>query len=442
MLRVNRDQDGWVLVVAMVSMALMLVLGLVILSTADTQTKQSRQQRERESAFNMAEAALGNEVFLLSRGWPGSSPGLAACTQSSAPTGTSTTCPVDATLKANFAQSGVTQADYTTGVTWKTQVLDDGSVTCTNPAATLDLSNYYVDAASNPAGAAQSCAASAYDANGNNQIWVRAEGLVRGHRRVLVGRAQIQEIPVPWPRLAVQAGHMVMSNNKNEDVNAGGTAISLRCGTAGQAMPPGGVPGCADFTTGQLTNGTVAFGYTPTNALPLNIREALKATAKAQGHYCGDATAAGYATSGFCDASGCPSGLGNSAGTNPGWIVWLDGVSATCKYTGMETWNSAAHPGMVIVDHGAPSAIPQLYLGGTGNFYGILYAINSNNLTADLIQLKGNGTIQGAVAVDGAGGVDFGNSNNTRLTFDPNITGKLSFNGAAGIVQNTWRQLQ
>ena len=45
----------------------MVAIGLAVLSQVDTQTTQSRKERERESSFNLAEAALSAQTFVLGR---------------------------------------------------------------------------------------------------------------------------------------------------------------------------------------------------------------------------------------------------------------------------------------------------------------------------------------------------------------------------------------
>ena len=52
---------------AILLMAIMLSVGFAVASTVDTQTSQSRKERERESTFNLAEAALSAQTFILGR---------------------------------------------------------------------------------------------------------------------------------------------------------------------------------------------------------------------------------------------------------------------------------------------------------------------------------------------------------------------------------------
>jgi Tfp pilus assembly protein PilX len=427
MSRIAGEERGWVMVVAMATLALMIVIGLAILSVADTQSQQSRKQRERDSAFNMAEAALGNQVYVLSRNWPGSSANAfnTACNEGT--TGASNQCPVDAQLRANFAQADpiagtTTQVDYTLAPNWSTAIYDDA--TCSS----VDYSKYYVETLTSCVGVNH------YDANGNNQVWVRASATVRGHQRVLVGRAEVQKITLPFPRFVVQSNNLHI---KNGGVATGtGGDIELRC-TGGY------IAACADYPAASVSPGSTTFGYTGTSALSASLQAALKATSKAEGHYCKiptSATDANSVSTGFtCDASGCPSTLGNTTGSGNGWIVWADGPTAQCKYTGNTQYNSAAHPGAAIIGQG-----PGWFeIQGSADFYGVFYAINRLNLASPaLLQWHGNGAVHGAVAADGNGSIDMCCSSKANFTFDANALGGLQVNGAAGIVQNTWRQIQ
>ena len=67
MKKLRHDERGNVLVTAILLMSVMLSVGLAVASTVDTQTGQARQERERESTFNLAEAALSAQTFILGR---------------------------------------------------------------------------------------------------------------------------------------------------------------------------------------------------------------------------------------------------------------------------------------------------------------------------------------------------------------------------------------
>ena len=58
-----------------------------------------------------------------------------------------------------------------------------------------------------------------------------------------------------------------------------------------------------------------------------------------------------------------------------------------------------------------------------------------------LINLKGNISIFGAIVIDGAGGLSAGSSK-VNLVYNPNAFSGLKAFGTAGIVQNTFREIQ
>ena len=67
MKRLRDDERGMVIVTAVMLLLIMVAIGLAVLSQVDTQTTQSRKERERESSFNLAEAALSAQTFVLGR---------------------------------------------------------------------------------------------------------------------------------------------------------------------------------------------------------------------------------------------------------------------------------------------------------------------------------------------------------------------------------------
>ena len=61
------DERGNVIVTAMLLLAIMMGIGFSVAAQVDTQTGHSRTERERESSFNLAEAALSAQTFILGR---------------------------------------------------------------------------------------------------------------------------------------------------------------------------------------------------------------------------------------------------------------------------------------------------------------------------------------------------------------------------------------
>jgi hypothetical protein len=144
-------------------------------------------------------------------------------------------------------------------------------------------------------------------------------------------------------------------------------------------------------------------------------RARLKATAIANGTY--------YATT-------CP-----TAAQLTGQVVYVD-VTGSCGYTSNSQFNSAAAPGVLILDHAT------LSLGGTCNFFGVVYAANASNLAADMVQTQGNSVVTGGVVIDGAAGQFVVGSSGDNIVFDLNAYRAVASLGSAGIIQNTFREIK
>jgi hypothetical protein len=96
--------------------------------------------------------------------------------------------------------------------------------------------------------------------------------------------------------------------------------------------------------------------------------------------------------------------------------------------------NSAASPGALILVNGTVS------IGGTANFYGLLYCVNAQGSTGAVLTVSGNGGLQGLVSIDGGGGVVAGSSK-TNIIYDPRASHVLTGSAGATVAKNTWRQL-
>lgn len=401
--RVHEQEGGWVLLASIAVMAIVLTIGGAVLSMADTQTDGARQQRTRESAFNVAEAALNAQIFSLARDWPGG--GQAATPYTPCSEGVATArCPSGGDV------TGLLPTADVAGATWATQVRDNGA---TNGA------QFYSDSLvqSQPG----------YDANRDGQVWVRATATAKGKTRTVVALVRAEQQQEDIPHGALITGRLDISNMGNKiiiDAGAGGgspTAI-VRCtpqvgeGTSCLGHPVGQgviktVPDLYSYLGRQLSPNTVQTAYTGGDAMTPEARARLKATAIADGTY--------YTT--------CPPTL-------TGGVVYIEGVTGTCTYVGNSTFNAAGAPGMVLMTSGT------LYLGGTTTFYGVLYHANASDSAGTAINLQGNTTVVGGILVDGPG-LTIAGSSKLNLQLDPSAFNAVRSYGSAGIVQNTWREL-
>jgi len=382
-----RDESGAVLATSMIMLGLMMTMALAAFAYVDTQQQSSASERIRETSFNLSESLLGAQVFILSRGWPGTA---ANAYPSNCTTGVvSVRCPDAAAVAGAFGGPDVAQ-----GITWSTRVRDNSS-----PAA-----NFYSDAitASQPT----------YDANADGKLWVRAQASIDGRRRTLVGLVKVEEVTEAFPKNVITAGKFQTSNQGRKVIvdtkgnSAQAAPLAVRCLVLTSA--------CLDYEAnkGQVSPDTTQTGYTGGNALSPDALERLRDKAIANGTY--------YAT-------GCPA--------NPsGALVYI--ANGNCSYNNSAgtCCNTQAAPGMLIIANGTLSM--------TGNivFSGVVYMANQQNSSSYILNLGGTVAILGAIAIDGNGGLSAGASG-VNVVYDANVFSRIVSYGNAGIIQNTWREI-
>jgi len=407
--KATSSEDGWVLVTAILVMALILSIGLALLSVADTQQGQGRLERVRESSFNLAEGALYNQSQILARNWPSTSAGAfpSSCTDAS----TVTLCP----NRSSFAQSTggssnsiFSSPDYQSGVAWTLTVRDNGNASGTPTTA------YDQNVANGNQG---TCVAPCtWDANDDLQLWVRAEGTVRGKTRRMVALLQLEQTTISFPTNAVTAGWASTSNNGNKAIvttqdGATGSQVVLRCNTAPAI---GGSCNQIQREDAQVSPDRVVIDGSAGNALSAAMKSALINGA--------DHT---YTT--------CPSPTDASAWSG---IVYLNiPTGTTCNVHA--TVNSATSPGVLAVARG------KIVIEAGSTFYGLIYHMNLDNSNGYVVDTSGNPNIYGGIAVDGNGGVDLGSAsgNTATVNFRAGSFNPYKVIGTAGLVQNTWREL-
>jgi hypothetical protein len=402
-LRRLRGERGNVMVTAMLLIAVMLSVGLAAMSTVDTQSEQSRRERVGESSFNLAEAALSNQIFILGRKGTGtpSRPYPAVC-----PDATNEFCPDDARLLVNYDQA--TQVDFDPAQTdWYTWVRDNAG-TGALPGAE---DTFWEDGLL--------ATRERYDANQDKLMWVRAQATVRGRERAMVGLVRIEPRPITFPNYAILAGKFRTSNNGNKTlVDAGNSlGVTVRC----QGSPPQTIPdddGCIEYRLGQINpQATVKNGHGVDETVDDETLEALLDVARANGTY----------------LTSCPSGTADGALT--GDVVVLD-TNAACSFRSNVQHNSPTDPGLLIIMSGKFEML------GTATFYGLVYAPNRppSSTDADIIKVHGNAVLTGGAIVDYDGGVEAGSSGKQNITYNANVFNINAF-GTAGVVQNTWREI-
>ena len=238
--------------------------------------------------------------------------------------------------------------------------------------------NYYDDA--------QTISGPSYDANLDGKLWVRAQAVVRGRKRTLVGLVRVEQVTEQLPNSVVVAGHFGTTNNgKKVIVDTQGSAaapapLQVRCT---------GTTGCLDYPANkdQVKPDTSQTGYTGGNGLTDDALARLRERAIADGTY--------Y-------ASGCPA--------NPsGAVVFVENGNCSYNNSAGACCNSTASPGVLIFARGT------LSMSGNIVYHGLVYMGNQQSSSGYVVSLGGTAAIQGSVQIDGAGGLLAGSSGQRRV---------------------------
>ncbi|HEU4975994.1 MAG TPA: PilX N-terminal domain-containing pilus assembly protein [Baekduia sp.] len=416
-----RAEDGIALVVAMLLMFFMLTIGLAAIQLSDSQSSLTAKQRQRETSFNVAEAALNAQVTQIAHHWIGINGSTGAATPFTPCPGGSY-CPDSTELT-----SMIPSADTKQPVDWRTQVFDNSD----------GLESYFSDAS---VGTQCGC-----DFNNDGKVWVRSQATVRGHLRTIVSLVQQQTQAESVPHAAIIAGSLSITNNGqhggNVIIDTNGGLLATRCSpppwtptvsesssTPCMGQPEGvGSTRTEDRWNALLNSQVEGFGgyqpgYDPDPLFSQDQVNRFLNTARAEGTY----------------YTSCPSTL-------TGEVVVVD-VAGQCSYNGNGSFNTQSDPGFVIFLNASSS----LSLGGTRTFYGVVYHANMGNApivgsatqsTGTLVSLDGNAKIFGGVLIDGPGRVEAGSSAAPNIFFDDHGYDAVRSYAGAGIIQNSWREI-
>lgn len=412
-----RAEQGYALVTAMILMGIMMSLGLAIFAYSDGQIRQTHVERVRESSFNLAERALEQQTFKLSRSWAGSA--ITAYPAACEPTTASPVCPNSTQLI-----SGGDAPDATAETTWATYVRDNGDM---DPATDNTGEDFYSEALVD--------GRPGWDANKDGVLWVKATAVVRDRTRTLVAKVKVESITLPFPKTSITANTLYLSNNGNKtiiDTNGPSDGdvgpVLLRCPTSaeptgcvvsngGKAFDPASDPRISPPGFGRPASDTVVGAETIAQ---------LKDTARANGTM--------YDT--------CPAGTQLT-----GAVVYIKQVPAAgCSYNINGDINSAASPGLIVVEQ----SLGRFELRGNLHLYGLMYFMNVGGAPATdkvVLDMDGTITVSGSIAIDGDGALRVGSSGaggqeEPNLSFDQSLFGQLQAYGAAGILQNSWREIR
>ena len=405
------SEDGSILVIAIVLMAVLLAVGLSSFAFVDTGQKRTKEQRARETTLNLTEGVLDSQGFALAQTWPGT-----AAIGATIPDCTSATvqalCPNPNNLAAGNsnapAAANFTNVDAKANVSWTTTIRDNGGPLA--DAFVYPQLNAAQSGTNVKTGAAYTCPAPCkWDANGDLKLWVQARGVIAGQVRNIVALLKREQFSEPFPRNGITAGSLETSNSGNKTIiDSTGSQVVVRC--------PESSSTCTQYIEPKdqvLPSTIVHDAATPPAMTAAQIARFMLAAKSASTYY-----------------TSCPATLTGS-------VVFIDLPSSAteCQDSNNGVYNSATSPGIVIMPRGT------LQLKGT--FYGILYMVNEQNSSNIVLTLAANSQVFGGVAIDGPGRLYVGQASNNRATviFDPNAGNGLATYGTTGLVQNTWREL-
>lgn len=403
-----RSERGSAMVTAILTTMLLLTVTVSAVSFVDTQSRESGRERKREATFQLSEGVMNSQIFLLSREWPGTA-NMAYPPQCSPANQSDPRCPDTTLLTKSFKGP-----DYIKGISWATELHDN-----TVPNA----ENYYDDAfvRQQPR----------WDANQDGFLWVRAEGtLADGRTRAIVALIRAEQLATNFPRHAVVAGSISISQNGNHSyiwtsstdqsgqANGNGRVV-VRC------SPPSSSSCAGERKDIQISPATVESDPNMPPALSPEVIERLRENAKANGTY--------YAA-------------GQCAPTLTGELIFMENPTGCTFGVQGAVYNSKGKPGVIVVGTG------QFYL-AHGTVYSLLYHVNGSDGvnpptpsgTASVVT-KANSAIVGQVIIDGNGKLDVGNNNGGpglpgNIVYDANAANSLKAFGTAGIVQNSFREI-
>ena len=442
--RLDSDERGWALVVAVVVMALMLAVGLALLKIVDNQQLQSRGQRVRESSFNLSEGMLYQESQILSRNWPSNATqafpddctNLNATDAAHADFCTAPNTVAAASGSSNPIFSGTDFSGDSSNVAWTIEVRDNGNSTGGV------LTNYDKTAADGVQKLADGTACNVlpakctWDFNGDKQVFVRVNGTVRGKTRRIVALLKLETRQLKFNGGVATSGWFQSTTSANQTVvdaqgsSATASEIVVRCPSAGSTYNGNT---CNNLnTTRQLDpDNAISYGTDPGNALSDADLASLIGSADQQ--FQGNS------------ATSCPSTLAQWTG-----VIVIDispDVTCTMSTQSNDSTNcngsipgttASSHPsqtgyGVVVMMRG------KIQVPNNTTYCGAIIDVNDDNNTGVLVDIGDGAEVYGVVAVNGPGGISVHQKNS--ISYDPKALNLLSGSGTAGLVQSTWREL-
>jgi Tfp pilus assembly protein PilX len=424
-----REEQGFVLITAIILLAVMLGLGIALVAYTNSQQSASGREQASEAAFNLAEAALNAQIAQISREWPGVGTNAETLQEVCTPSTAAPTnyCPEAEMLATAYPSTN--DASCTGNEAWGSSL--------TNPWTTyvredVEGSTYFDSEIERTA--------PAYDGGHEvegvqtpwNTLWVRSVGVVDCHAVAIVSLVSLQLLHASFPESAFSANWFKTGNSGNKIIiEHGGEAqngkFTIRCKGFSEAEIEKGE--CekysreAEHRTGQIQPELTTEEQEPSSVASTTLTpeqlESLKLQAKSEGH--------------FFAAPNCPASKYVEA--IAGRPVYVEGCEL--EFTGGIA-NSEAEPGFLAIANGT------LTLVGTATYYGIVYNANLQASSGIVVKVGGGAKIVGEIIVDGNGGIEIGErgkEGHVAFEYDPGAAENFqTVVGAAG-TRNSFRIL-
>jgi Tfp pilus assembly protein PilX len=434
-MRRARDEDGFVMVAAIILLTVILGLGLGLLLFSDAQQTASGREQATEAAFNVAEAALNAQIGQLSRKWPNpesASPETEmpkTCTASESTETNDCPSPTDLKLDPNTGTTSCSGKDAwgsSLSNQWTTYVRNDPEESLNFNSKEEEKLHSYTEHAETGA------------------LWVRAVGVVQCHAVAVVSLVTRLRVELNFPKDAIAANWFKVTNkgnkvivNRDGKASAEAGAVSMRC----ESVPAG--QECEEYEASkeQVSPPIEGKSTTPPTTLTTSQLETLRDEAKAHGTFY-SATAPYHCPASMTELEGVKL---SSSTESPRAPVYIEGCGAlnikangeaNCEAGKLEEPPS---PGFLVLANGT------FELSGTSSYCGIIYAANLENLKTSVVKLQGGTVVVGGIVVDGGGGIEFGSSGNggnpANLVYDTRAFNDLTISAGAAATRNSFRIL-
>lgn len=432
-MRRARDEDGFVMVAAIVMLTVILGLGLGLLLFSDAQQTASGREQASEAAFNVAEAALNAQVGQLSRKWPRSLEAMPKeCTASASTETNDCPSPTDLKLDPNTGSTACSGTDAwgsSLSNQWTTYVRRDVIEGTGKSARESSIFSSTAEKGE-----------PSYAASEAGALWVRAVGVVQCHAVAVVSLVTRLRVELNFPKDAIAGNWFEVTNKGNKDiVNRNTGSVSMRC-----ESPTTKKGNCEEYEASkeQVSPAISSNEANPSTTLTATERETLRSEAQAAGTFY-SLTPPYHCPTSIAELEGVKLSTGQRA------PVYIEGCgNLSIKANGMANCEPPTpvaptpkpeSPGFLVIANGT------FELSGNSTYCGVIYAANLENLKTAVVKLQGGTVVVGGIIVDGPGGIEFGSSgqggNPANLVFDSLAFNELTISAGAASTRNSFRIL-